>query len=63
MLCKDTWTKQIPPEKLRAYKAMIETGRIQRCHVTYIRKTGTTEVEYFTDETHEQIKEAMRKMI
>lgn len=49
MRCKDTWKKTIPPEKLTAYKQLIQEGRIQNPHVTFNKRTGYTTIEYDAD--------------
>ena len=59
--CRDTWKRHIPPEKLTAYKQLIDAGKIKDVKVTYSRRTGVTSVEYYAESTHEMILEEMRK--
>lgn len=59
--CMDYWRNKIPPEKLTAYKELIEEGQIQRHHVVYSRRTGATIVEYFSIAPHQWILEELKK--
>lgn len=63
MNCKDTWSKPIPTEKLAAYKAILEEGIVNGLRITYSRSEGSTVVEYETDLTHEQVKQALKERI
>ena len=59
--CVDCWSVAIPPEKLEAYKVLIEEGQIRKHHVIYDRRTGVTVVEYYSIAPHEWILEEMRR--
>ena len=59
--CIDFWTVQITPEKLDAYKQLIEEGQIRKHHVLYNRQTGSTVVEYYSIAPHEWIREEMKR--
>jgi hypothetical protein len=59
--CVDYWPEQIPPEKLRAYKLLIQAGLIIKHHVIHSRKEDTTAVEYFSTIPHEWILEELKK--
>lgn len=59
--CVDFWPCHIPPEKLAAYKQLIEEGQIQKHHVIYDRATGSTTVEYYSIAPHEWILEEMKR--
>ena len=61
MYCKDTWTRWIPPNKLAAYRQLIDEGLISIRQVIYDRASGMTTVEYDTESPHEQIREELRK--
>ena len=63
MLCKDTWTRQIPDNKLAAYRALIAEKQITKPHVTYDRQSGTTIVEYLAIAPHEWILEEMKRRL
>ena len=60
MRYKDTWKRHIPDEKLAAYKQLIDDGKIKNHHVTYVRSTRTTIVEYDADET---VRDELRKAV
>lgn len=59
--CVDFWPVQIPPEKLAAYRALIDEGQIRKHHVIYNRRTGSTTVEYYAIMPHEWVREELRK--
>ena len=59
--CKDTWTRLIPPEKLDAYKQMVEEKQIRMHRVIYDRTTGSTTVEYYAIAPHEWILEELKR--
>ena len=59
--CVDFWPEQIPPDKLRAYKTLIQAGLIMKHHVVYNRHAGTTTVEYYSTIPHEWILEELKK--
>lgn len=61
MLCKDTWTRQIPDNKLAAYKKLIAEGQIKKHQVIYDRTAGSTTVEYYANMPHEWVREELRK--
>ena len=61
MHCKDTWTRHIPPNKLAAYKQLLDEGQIRDPHVTYVRDVGLTIVEYESDYTHTHILDELAK--
>jgi hypothetical protein len=58
--CVDYWPGQIPPEKLAAYKQLIEEGQIRKHHVLYNCQTGSTTVEYYSTVPHEWILEELK---
>jgi len=59
--CVDYWPEQIPPEKLEAYRQLIEEGQIRKHHVIYDRTTGSTTVEYYAIAPHEWILDELKK--
>ena len=59
--CVDFWPKRIPPEKLAAYKQLIEEGQIRKPDVIYNSRTGSTSVEYYAIAPHEWILDELRK--
>ena len=59
--CVDYWPGQIPPEKLAAYKQLIEESQIRKHHVIYCKETGSTTVEYYDIAPHEWIREELKK--
>lgn len=59
--CIDYWPEKIQPEKLDAYRQMIQEGQIRKHHVIYNRDAGSTTVEYYAIAPHEWILEEMRK--
>ena len=59
--CVDYWPCHIPPEKLAAYKQLIEEGQILKHHVIYERGTGRTVIEYYAIAPHEWILEELRR--
>lgn len=61
--CVDYWPEHIPPEKLAAYKQLIEEGQIRKHHVIYNRTAGSTTVEYYAIAPHEWILEELRRRI
>ena len=59
--CVDFWPEQIPPEKLKAYRQLIEEGQIRKHHVIYNRRTGSTTVEYFAIMPHEWVLDELKR--
>ena len=59
MRCKDTWKRFIPPNKLSAYKQMLDEGLIKNPNVTYYKQSRVTDVEYDSDLPHEVILQEM----
>ena len=59
--CIDYWPEKIPPEKLDAYRQMIQEGQIRKHHVIYNGEAGSTTIEYYAIAPHEWILEEMRK--
>lgn len=59
--CKDIWKRHIPPDKLNAYKQLIEEGQITKHHVLYNLTNGSTAVEYYAIAPHEWILEELRR--
>ena len=57
--CIDYWPEQIPPEKLEAYKQLIEEKQIRKHHVLVNRQTGSTTVEYYSTIPHAWIREEL----
>ena len=61
MLCKDTWTRQIPDNKLAAYRALIDDGQIRKHTVIYDRTAGSTTIEYYAIAPQEWIHDELRR--
>ena len=61
--CIDFWPVHIPPEKLAAYKQLIEDGQIRKHHVIVNRQTGSTTVEYYSTIPHEWILQEMARRL
>lgn len=59
--CVDFWPSGIPPEKLAAYKQLIEEGQIRKHHVIVNQRAGSTTVEYYSTIPHEWILEELKK--
>ena len=59
--CVDYWPEHIPPEKLDAYKQLIEEDQIQKHHVIYDQYAGSTTVEYYAIAPHEWILDELRR--
>ena len=59
--CIDYWPEMIPPEKLAAYKALIDDGQIRAHHVLVNRHTGASTIEYYAAAPHEWILEELKK--
>ena len=59
--CIDYWTGHIPPEKLNAYKQLIEEGQIRKHHVIVNQQAGSTTVEYYSTIPHEWIREELKR--
>ena len=59
--CIDYWPGHIPPNKLKAYKQLIEEKQIQKHHVIMNRNSGSTTVEYYSTVPHEWILDELRK--
>lgn len=63
MRCVDTWKRKPTPKHLGAYKVMTALGRIRPTRVVYHRNSGSTEIEYETDEPHETIRRSMKDLV
>ena len=50
------WAKHIPDKKLVAYKYLIDEGLIMNVHVTYVRTSKLTVVEFDSELTKDEIK-------
>ena len=61
--CIDFWPVQIPPEKLAAYKQLIEEGQIRKHHVIVNQQAGSTTVEYYSTIPHEWVLEELAKRV
>ena len=59
--CVDFWPEQIPPEKLAAYKQLIEESQILKHHVIFNGRIGSTSVEYYSIAPHEWILEELKR--
>ena len=59
--CVDFWPAQIPPDKLDAYRQLIDEGQIRKHHVIHNKATGATVVEYYAIAPHAWILEKMAK--
>ena len=59
--CVDYWAGQIPPEKLEAYRQLIEEKQIRKHHVIHDRDAGSTTVEYYAIAPHEWILDELKK--
>ena len=59
--CIDFWPAHIPPEKLAAYKQLIDEGQIRKHHVIVNQRTGSTTVEYYSTIPHEWILEELKR--
>ena len=59
--CVDYWPCHIPPEKLAAYKQLIEEGQIRKHNVIVNQTAGSTTVEYYATIPHEWILEELAK--
>ena len=59
--CIDFWPGHIPPEKLDAYKQLIDEGQIREHHVIVNQRTGSTTVEYYSTIPHEWILEELKR--
>lgn len=59
----DIWRTHIPKPKLKAYKALLDSGTIKDPHVKYYRKQQITTVEYSSDLTHDQVKQLLREAV
>jgi len=59
--CVDFWPEQIPPEKLAAYKQLIDEGQILKHHVIFNGRIGSTSVEYYAIAPHEWILEELKR--
>lgn len=59
--CVDYWPGRIPPEKLAAYRQLIDEGQIRKHHVIYERGSGRTVVEYFSIAPHEWILNELKR--
>lgn len=61
--CVDFWPSGIPPEKLAAYKQMIDEGQIIKHHVLVNKRTHATTVEYFANMPHEWVREELARRV
>ena len=61
--CVDFWPSGIPPEKLAAYKQMIDEGQIIKHHVLVNKRTHATTVEYFSNMPHEWVREELARRV
>lgn len=61
--CVDFWPSGIPPEKLAAYKQMIDEGQIIKHHVLVNKRTHATTVEYFANVPHEWVREELARRV
>lgn len=59
--CVDYWPDDIPPEKLEAYRQLIEEKQIRKHHVIHDRDAGSTTVEYYAIAPHEWILDELKK--
>lgn len=57
----DTWKRHIPPEKLAAYRQLIDEGIIRNQHVIYARKEQITIVEYDSELNHQDVLNELKK--
>ena len=57
----DTWKRHIPPEKLTAYKQLIDEGVIRNQHVLYALKERITVVEYDSELNHQGVLNELKK--
>lgn len=60
--CSDYWPVKIPPEKLVAYKRLLDEGQITRPKVTYNRGKGSTLVTYQANQPHEWVLERLKEI-
>lgn len=61
--CVDFWPSGIPPEKLAAYKQMIDEGQIMKHHVLVNKRTHATTVEYYANMPHEWVREELASRV
>ena len=61
--CVDYWAEEIPPEKLAAYKQLIDEGQIRKHHVLVDRQTHTTTIEYYAIMPHEWVRQELAKRV
>ena len=61
MLCKDTWKRRVPPEKLSAYKQLLDEGLIKDIHITFARAENITVFEYEATKPHDWIRNELAK--
>ena len=59
--CVDYWPDEIPQNKLRAYKSLIDEGQIVKHHVMFNERTGSTTIEYYSIAPHEWILEELKR--
>ena len=57
----DYWPDEIPQNKLRAYKSLIDEGQIVKHHVMFNERTGSTTIEYYSIAPHEWILEELKR--
>ena len=57
----DTWKRHIHPEKLTAYKQLIDEGVIRNQYVIYARKERITIVEYDSELNHQDVLNELKK--
>ena len=59
--CVDYWPCYIPPDKLEAYRQLIDEGQIMRHTVIYGQNTGGAAIEYYAIAPHEWILDELKK--
>lgn len=52
---QDIWKKHIPPEKRAVYKRLLTERMIENIHLTYVRATGETIVEFDSELTEAEL--------
>lgn len=63
MRCKDTWKKTVPPNKMMAYKQLLDEGVIENIHITYVRSTKETIFEYDSEQSHNEVLKELSKRV
>lgn len=59
----DTWPIFIPPDRLAAYKLLLDRQIISKPHLTYVRDTRTTIVEYDSEYQHDEVIAMLKKAV